>query len=108
MRDFKDASFLWIRNRWWGRYQELRTDSEVVATLKVRGSGAVAETNEGGWKIQRLRLPAYIALRNAASDELAARLSFMPNRGMLAEFDDDSEFRLGWVSWWRGEWRWTD
>lgn len=55
-----------------------------------------------------MRLPPYLLLRATASDELVARLSLIPNHGLLAEFNDGESFRLGWLNFFKCEWSWTD
>ena len=97
----------WTSDHWWSNSYELRGGTQVVASMHVNGSSGIAELRNRRYTLKRFRLPPYVTIRDLETDELVARLSLIPKRGFLAEFNDDESFRLGWVNWWKREWAWT-
>lgn len=105
-----DTTFgYWVSDRRWKPTYVLWVAGDLIATVKTNGSEGLAELRGRKYAIKRFRLPPYLALRDAEADELVARLCLSPPRGgFLAEFDDGQWFRLGWTSWWKREWAWTE
>jgi len=98
----------WTSDHWWSSNYELRSGDDVVASVKVSGSSGVAEVRSHRYVLKRFRLPSYITICDADTDDLVARLCLIPKRGFLAEFDDGESFRLGWLNWRKCEWAWTN
>ena len=101
------SDFFWVSDHWWSSNHELRCGSQVVATVHINGSVGIAEVANRRYTLKRFRLPPYITIRDADTDELVARLCLIPKRGFLAEFKDGQCFRLGWTNWRKREWSWT-
>ena len=98
----------WTSDHWWSNLYELRCGNQVVASVRVKGSSGLAELQSRVYTLKRFRLPPYVTLRNPETDDLVARVSLIPNRGLLAEFNDGESFRLGSVNWFKREWAWTN
>jgi len=101
------SDFCWVSDHWWSSVHELRCGSQVVASVRINGSAGIAEVANRRYMLKRFRLPPYITMRDAETDELVARFSLIPKRGFLAEFEDGQSFRLGWTNWRKREWSWT-
>lgn len=97
----------WTSDHWWSDYCELRDDTQIVASLRINGSSGIAELRNRRYTLKRFQLPPYVTIRDLETDELVARLSLIPKRGFLAEFNDGESFRLGWVNLRKREWTWT-
>jgi hypothetical protein len=95
------------RNLWSDHFDLVRGDT-VIASVDVNGSRGAAQIGNRQFILGRLRLPAYVTIRDAGTHDLVARLCLFPKRGFCAEFADGESFRLGWVAWWKREWSWTD
>jgi hypothetical protein len=108
MFDGSHESFQWVSAHWWSGDYELRAGPAIVASLRVRGSSATAETSDGTYRIVRVRLPAYLTMNDEEQGDLIARVCLIPSRGFLAEFSDGESFHLGWLNWWKREWSWTN
>ena len=102
------SDFRWVSRHWWSARYELRCGAQVAALVHINGSTGTAELEHRHCKLQRFHLPPYVTIRDSETDDLIARLSLIPKRGFLAEFEDGQSFRLGWTSWWRREWSWTN
>jgi hypothetical protein len=102
-----NADCRWTSNHWWSSYYELRDSAQVIASVRVRGSGGIAEVLNRQYALKRFRWPPLVTMHDIQTDELVARLSLIPKGGFRAEFKDGDSFRLGWVNWWRREWAWT-
>jgi hypothetical protein len=101
------TDFCWVSDHWWSSNHELRSGSQVVASVHINGSVGIAEVARRRYALKRFRLPPYITIRDAETDELVARLCLIPKHGFLAEFEDGQCFRLGWTNWLKREWSWT-
>jgi hypothetical protein len=101
------ADCRWTSNHWWSSYDELREETQVVASVRVRGSGGIAVLRNRQYTLKRFRWPPYVTLHDLETAKLVARLSLIPKGGFLAEFNDGESFRLGWINWWRRDWAWT-